>query len=79
MNKQLTNYNFLYCKKKQIKFSTEKCILQDSTLSEADTVTKRWMAGIQIEDGNESHASRPRVYVLPLRKYLARNVSITTL
>ncbi|VDO58164.1 unnamed protein product [Onchocerca flexuosa] len=43
-------------------------------------MTKRWIAEIQIEHMNESDTSQPhRIYIFPLRKYLARNISITTL
>ncbi|VDM06849.1 unnamed protein product [Wuchereria bancrofti] len=53
--------------------------IKDDTISKADTVTKRWVAEIQIEHRNESDTLHPRIYVLPLRKYVVRNVSITTL
>ncbi|KAK6108703.1 7 transmembrane receptor (rhodopsin family) protein [Brugia pahangi] len=51
----------------------------NTTSIKDDTVTKRWVAEIQIEHRNESDTLHPRIYVLPLRKYIVRNVSITTL
>lgn len=51
----------------------------NTTSIKDDTVTKRWVAEIQIERRNESDTLHPRIYVLPLRKYIVRNVSITTL
>ncbi|KAM3716792.1 putative G-protein coupled receptor [Dirofilaria immitis] len=51
----------------------------DSTSSKADIKRKHWIAEIQIEHRNESDTSQPRIYVFPLRKYIARNISITTL
>uniref|UniRef100_A0A0R3RX32 G_PROTEIN_RECEP_F1_2 domain-containing protein n=1 Tax=Elaeophora elaphi TaxID=1147741 RepID=A0A0R3RX32_9BILA len=53
--------------------------IRDGRLSKTDPMRKRWIAEIQIEHRNESDISHPHIYVLPLRKYLTRNVSITTL
>ncbi|KAM3716793.1 putative G-protein coupled receptor [Dirofilaria immitis] len=53
--------------------------VKDSTSSKADIKRKHWIAEIQIEHRNESDTSQPRIYVFPLRKYIARNISITTL
>uniref|UniRef100_A0A8R1Y5J4 G_PROTEIN_RECEP_F1_2 domain-containing protein n=1 Tax=Onchocerca volvulus TaxID=6282 RepID=A0A8R1Y5J4_ONCVO len=59
---------------------TTKSIEDDRSSKTDDTMAKRWIAEIQIENMNESDISQPRrIYIFPLRKYLARNISSTTL
>uniref|UniRef100_A0A1I7VSP4 G_PROTEIN_RECEP_F1_2 domain-containing protein n=1 Tax=Loa loa TaxID=7209 RepID=A0A1I7VSP4_LOALO len=53
--------------------------IKGDIVSRVNTATKRWIAEIQIEHRKESDTSHSRIYVLPLQKYIAKNVSITTL